>query len=54
MEDNFGTVGYQAPEYVDRRAYSELVDSWSMGVLFYNYITGKMPFKAKHQYKIDH
>lgn len=47
-------MGYQAPEYINRTPYDEMCESWSLGVLLYNYLTGKMPFAAKYQYKIDY
>lgn len=53
LDDDVGTTGYQAPEWLKRQPHDEQCDSWSLGVLLYNYISGKMPFAAKYQYKVD-
>ena len=50
--DEFGTMGYQAPEVILRRKYDEKVDNWSLGVLLFNLVTGKMPFAGKNEKKI--
>ena len=49
--DEFGTMGYQAPEVILRRKYDEKVDNWSLGVLLFNLVTGKMPFAGKNEKK---
>ena len=53
-DDEFGTSGYQAPEYLNRNPYDEKCDSFSIGVLLYNFITGKMPFHHKYRHKLDY
>lgn len=53
INDEFGTCGYQAPEVVCNVKYNEKIDSWSLGVLLFNLITGKMPFAAKYLNKIN-
>lgn len=45
-------MGYQAPEVLQEQEYDESIDCFSLGVLLYNFITGKMPFAAKYQHKI--
>ncbi len=40
-----GTIGFQSPEVIEKgRKQTYAADSWSLGVLFYNLLTGKMPF----------
>ena len=40
-----GTVDYLSPEMVERRSHDEKVDIWSLGVLAYEFITGRPPFE---------
>ena len=43
--DCFGTFGYMAPEMLNGSGiYDQNVDLWSLGVLLFNLVTGKMPF----------
>lgn len=48
--DNFkthtiiGTPAYMAPEVFTGNAYSYEADLWSIGVMFYEFLTGKLPF----------
>merc|ERR1712190_551466 len=42
-----GTPEYMAPETVGSRGYSVEADWWSLGVLAFSILTGKMPFSAK-------
>lgn len=39
-----GTLKYAAPEVLSRVSYREEVDCWSLGVLLYILLQGKMPF----------
>lgn len=52
INDEFGTMGYQAPEVFAQNDYDESIDCFSLGVLLYNFVTGQMPFAAKTQKKI--
>ncbi|KAG7206536.1 hypothetical protein KM043_003879 [Ampulex compressa] len=44
-----GTLNYVAPELLWKEKYSCSVDYWSMGILFYELITGTRPFFPKTQ-----
>ncbi|KAF5840045.1 kinase-like domain-containing protein [Dunaliella salina] len=41
-----GTLDYLPPEMVEGREHDEHVDSWSLGVLTYEFLTGSPPFEA--------
>ena len=41
-----GTVGYLSPEYLAHRMVSHLGDIYSLGVVGYEILTGKLPFRA--------
>ena len=38
-----------APEISDKKGYSEKCDIWSIGVITYQMIYGKLPFSLKNQ-----
>ena len=40
-----GTRGYMAPEILNRKSYDESCDIFSAGVILYNLLTGRSPFK---------
>ncbi|KAI6182162.1 Non-specific serine/threonine protein kinase [Aphelenchoides bicaudatus] len=42
-----GTVEYMAPEVVNRRGHSAAADWWSLGVLMYEMLTGRLPFQGE-------
>ena len=46
-----GTPYYMAPEIMDGH-YDSKVDSWSLGVLIYVFMSGYMPFKGSKRYDI--
>lgn len=50
---NFGTCGYMSPE-IYLRTCNDLkkVDSYSMGVLLFNLVTGRMPHRANTKKKV--
>jgi serine/threonine protein kinase len=43
-----GTSEYMAPEMIARSGYGKAVDWWSLGVLFFEMLTGKLPFFVKN------
>ena len=42
-----GTLDYLPPEMVDRRDHDEKVDIWCLGVLCYEFCTGRQPFEPR-------
>lgn len=42
--DLVGTIDYVAPEVLRRDFYGKEIDLWSLGVLYYELVVGKMPF----------
>jgi calcium-dependent protein kinase len=46
-----GTAGYVAPEVLCEE-YNEKCDLWSVGMILFNLVTGKMPFKGMSDFKI--
>lgn len=42
-----GTMAYMAPEILRKTGYLETVDWWSMGVVMYECLFGKRPFRGK-------
>lgn len=39
-----GTFDYSSPEMLEGKEYDSAVDLWSLGVLAYELLTGKLPF----------
>ena len=42
-----GTLQYLAPEIIKNKGYDKSVDWWSLGCVYYEMLTGKVPFKVK-------
>jgi len=47
-----GTPDYLPPEMIQRTNYSQVVDSWTCGVLCYEFLVGRPPFLAPTQHEI--
>lgn len=44
----YGTPFFVAPEVIRAETYTPAVDIWSLGVLVYNMLSGKLPFDGSH------
>lgn len=44
MKTDCGTIEYMAPEVITRAPYTNAVDMWSMGVIAYIVLSGRLPF----------
>ena len=49
ISEMVGTPAYMAPEILENMGYSLEVDIWSLGVIMYYLIIGKLPFNKKNQ-----
>ncbi|XP_069077143.1 testis-specific serine/threonine-protein kinase 1-like isoform X1 [Pleurodeles waltl] len=48
-----GSVAYTAPEILMRKKYNgAMSDVWSLGVILFAMVTGKLPFKERQPYKM--
>ena len=43
-----GTIQYIAPEIIGGEGYDESVDWWSLGIIMFEMLTGKLPFKFRY------
>lgn len=44
-----GTLGYLSPEMLSGQTYDEKVDIWNVGLVFYEFLVGKLPFHSEDQ-----
>jgi calcium-dependent protein kinase len=47
LAETMGTLAFIAPEVISRNPYDKAVDVWSIGVVFYYLLSGKLPFYAE-------
>ena len=43
---SLGSPLYMAPEVIERKSYNSKVDIWSLGVIAYMILAGKVPFNG--------
>lgn len=48
----FGTLGYAAPEVLQRKQYGKEVDIWGLGIITYILLTGLSPFEDANEDEI--
>ena len=48
VKEPYGTVGYLSPELLSAQAYDFLIDEWSIGIVTYLLLCGKLPFSDEY------
>ena len=49
-----GTIGYIAPEQIRSGPVDARTDLWAIGVMMYEMLTGRLPFRGEHEISILH
>jgi serine/threonine-protein kinase len=49
-----GTIHYMSPEQIQGEDINHRSDIWSLGVVFYEMITGKLPFESEYTQGIQY
>ena len=52
MVEGYGTLSYVAPEVLLRKPYNKEVDIWSMGVILFYMLSGRLPFRGSKEQEV--
>ena len=52
MIEGYGTLSYVAPEVLLRTPYNKEVDIWSMGVILFYMLSGRLPFRGSKEQEV--